>query len=285
VHPKTTSVPSDTISFEQLPGELTQTLLIDEGATIRVNEIWTEFALTPQQVHETSEAHELAHTSAVTLATRAANFLAQAQDLVIFQGVNGYFTPFFQTFIRFRPGQQPTDTGLLSFPVIPQSPPLAPSTSKPLPPNQVIQVSLVGDEGRGVLYGENTFGAVSKGYSVLQQNGHYGPYVLALQTTPYADTYAPLPNTLILTADRLRPLVEAGFYGTGTLVSNSPPTEPAFTGLLVSLGGNTMDLVVGHDAMVAFLQEDADGNYRYRVLYRFALRLKDSTAVIRFEFQ
>ncbi|MGA2705520.1 MAG: hypothetical protein ABSH35_31110 [Isosphaeraceae bacterium] len=133
VHPKTTSVPSDTITFQELQGETTQTLVIDEGATIRVNEIWTECALTPQQVHQTAEAHELAHTSAVTLATRAANTLAQAQDLVIFQGVNGYFTPFFQKFVRFRPGQQPSDTGLLSLPVVPQTPPLPPSTSVPLP--------------------------------------------------------------------------------------------------------------------------------------------------------
>jgi uncharacterized linocin/CFP29 family protein len=125
---------------------------------------------------------------------------------------------------------------------------------------------------------------MSQGYSILQQNGHYGPYALVLQTIPYADAYAPVLG-LVITADRIKPLVDAGFYGTGTLVSNAPPTEPAFTGLLLSVEGNSMDLVVGHDATAAFMQEDPDGNFRFRILERFALRLKDFTAVIRLEFQ
>src|SRR5690348_13274934 len=70
------------------------------------------------------------------------------------------------------------------------------------------------------VYAEHTFAAVAEGYSVLQGNGQYGPYALVLQTTPYADTYAPLPDTLILTADRIKPLMTAGFFGTGTLPSN-----------------------------------------------------------------
>jgi len=185
VDPKATNVPSDTITFQGLQGETTQTLVIDEGATIPINEIWTEFALTPQQVHETAGAHELAHTVAVTLATRAANYLAQAQDLVIFQGANAYFTPFFQKFVRYRQNQFPTDTGLLSYPVSIESPALPTSTSVPLTgrnPNQVIQVQPVsqalpvGAEGPGVMYGTDTFAAVALGYSVLQENGHYGPY-------------------------------------------------------------------------------------------------------------
>ena len=88
-----------------------------------------------------------------------------------------------------------------------------------------------------------------------------------LQHEPYADTYAPLATTLIMPADRIKPLVTAGFYGTGTV--------PPLTGLLVSLGGNTMDLVVGMDVTTSFLQEDPDGLYRLRVWERFALRRKD----------
>src|SRR5205807_10417857 len=82
-------------------------------------------------------------------------------------------------------------------------------------------------------YGENTFGAVAEAYSNLQALGHYGPYALVLHTNAYADTYAPLKSTLVLTADRIKPIVTAGFYGTGTL--------PPRTGLLMDLGGNSMD--------------------------------------------
>jgi uncharacterized linocin/CFP29 family protein len=300
VHPKTTSVPADTITFSSLQSESTQTLIIDEGATVRVNEIWTEFALTPQQVHETAEAHELAHTVAVTLATRAANYLSQAQDLVIFQGVNAYSTPFFQKFINFRQGQFPTDTGLLSYPVTAGSAALGanPTTSVPLTgtkPSQVIPVAPLSQapqalvEGPGVIYGTETFAAVALGYSVLQQNGHYGPYALVLHTIPYADAYAPVIG-LVITADRIKPLVEAGFYGTGTLPTNVPAsvtgtTAASYTGVLIALDGDSMDLVVGHHAYATFMQRDPDDNWRFRILERFALRLKDSTAVIRIEFQ
>jgi hypothetical protein len=39
------------------------------------------------------------------------------------------------------------------------------------------------------------------------------------------------------------------------------------------------------DATTAFMQEDPEGRYRFRVYERFALRLKDKTAVIRLEFE
>jgi hypothetical protein len=71
--------------------------------------------------------------------------------------------------------------------------------------------------------------------------------------------------------------VEEGFYGTGTL--------PAARGVFLSLGGDTMDLVIGEDATLAFLQEDAAGNYVFRLYERIALRIKDITAVIALEFE
>jgi hypothetical protein len=58
-----------------------------------------------------------------------------------------------------------------------------------------------------------------------------------------------------------------------------------YTGVLVSLGGNTMDLVRGvmEDSLevpVTFNQKDQNEQYRFDVVQRFALRLKDPTAVI-----
>jgi hypothetical protein len=39
------------------------------------------------------------------------------------------------------------------------------------------------------------------------------------------------------------------------------------------------------DATTAFMQQDTDGAYRFRVLERFALRLKDIGAIVRLEFE
>jgi uncharacterized linocin/CFP29 family protein len=274
------------------PGELTvtsdtvmrdgQTLAVDEAATIPLIELLVEFTLTLQQVERESEL-----MTGVTLATRAANLLSQAEDLVLFQGQaaidgkGGTQHPLFKTNkVRARSG--PAGDGLLK--AVEGNVGIQVIQIKALPPKNPADAT----EPRR--YGERTFGAVATAYSRLQrgeglEQAHYGPYALVLHNEPYADTYAPLPTTLIMPADRIRPLMTAGFYGTGTLPAEGvEPKNRKTTGILVSLGGNTMDLVVGMDAITAFLQEDTEGRYRFRVYERFALRLKDKTAVIRLAF-
>jgi uncharacterized linocin/CFP29 family protein len=259
-----------------------QTLTVNEAATIPLIELLVEFTLTLQQVDREPEL-----MTAVTLATRAANLLSQAEDVVLFQGqsaIDGNGGPqhplFAQNIVRFRSG--PAGDGLLR-------------AANLNPGIQVIQINALppvdpNDVNEPRRFGERTFGVVADAYSRLQsgaglQQAHYGPYALALHNEPYADTYAPLATTLIMPADRIKPLMTEGFYGTGTLpATGAAPNVRQTTGILVSLGGNTMDLVVGMDAITAFLQEDTEGRYRFRVFERFALRLKDRTSVIRLEF-
>ncbi len=258
ISPAELTIPSDTVLIDE------QTLTVNEAAVVPLIEILAEFTLTPQQVEREEEL-----MTAVTLATRATNLLSQAEDILIFQGNTAINThPLFtENKVSVRSG--PAGSGLLNAP----------------DPNSIIQivnVPLLEPQERPQRYGENTFGAVAEAYSRLQSGeglaqAHYGPYALVLHHMPYADTYAPLATTLIMPADRIKPLVMAGFYGTGTL--------PSLRGILVSLGGNTMDLVLGMDATTAFLQEDPSGNYRFRVYERFALRIKDNTSIIKLEFQ
>ena len=414
------------------PSPTDNSFAIDEGATTRLIEFWVEFSLTPQQVeHEGNVAHDLhgagqpphpahdahgqlvhpshgehghpghghhGHSSAVTLATRAANILAQAEDMLIFNGLGAFTSPLYTNFVRWRANGEPTDWGLLE--VVPVVPGLAPPPPEIglLPASQVIQVPRKPPPAAGdppSLYGENTFQAVTAGYAKLMGDAQYGPFALTLHNVPYADSFAPLPNTLIMPADRIAPLMTAGFRDSGTLdapgataaaagvaaaaaqaagaaaavvqqaaanaaatfvinygaplvVAGSPPNPtpvnasvlaeaakagslaaqaagagqpaadnmgegaafnaanlingypglpqggnptplaasgpPSFYGSLVSLGGNTMDLVVGIEPTVGFMQQDVDGNFRFRVFERLALRLKDIRAVIRLEF-
>jgi uncharacterized linocin/CFP29 family protein len=285
VSSKTTSVPSDLIVSQPMSGETASTLTVDEGATVRLNEIWIEFALTTQQVHQTAQAEHPELTSAVTLARRAAQYLALAEDFVIFQGYSGYSAPFFQQYVRFPPGQAPTDGGLLSIPQ-PASRPWAgvgPFAST----NAAITVAPLSGSP-GVRYGENTLTAVASGYSVLTSQGQTGPYALILNTVPYSDLLAPVgASSLVVTADRVTPLVKAGLYGTGALPPYRPvtPTPPAplappYFGVLVSVGGQTMDLVTGLQAQTEFVQRDVNENWRFRVVERFALRVTDPSAIV-----
>lgn len=140
-------------------------------------------------------------------------------------------------------------------------------------------------------YVENTVAAINNAYSLLSANGYPGPYVCVLHYYPYADSFAPLPNTLILPADRIRPIMEEGYLASSALPGLANPKNNGGTngaqayGLVISLGGNTVDLVNGLDPITAFSQIDGTGNYIFRVLTRFALRLKDPGSVIRLEFQ
>src|SRR5262249_9492585 len=106
-------------------------------------------------------------------------------------------------------------------------------------------------------------------------------------------------TTLITPAEPIKALVTAGFLGSGTLLSSTRSGLPApsdgnggsvlFTGVLVSIDANIVDLVRGrlhpeHDAVITFVQRDQQGNYLFRVAQRFALRLKDPSAATLLEF-
>jgi len=349
-------------------------LSVDESRTNRIQEFWTTFRLSAAQV--AAEEHEEMQTSkqtaanpplgpaaygqaatglphragtAVSLALRAANTLAQAEDLVLFNGQNAVTnTPLFT-------GQNvqyldkdlnvDLDCGLLNIqPVQPAA--SAAENNILLPVTQVIPVhpSVLGTAGSPPRYAENTLNAVSQGFSMLQGLGHYENYGLILHTVPYADIHQALPDTLIEPVEPISHIVKAGVYGTGALppfVSVTPGSTPGsvivpsglptglptgiivpatstmpaatallssiaqfnssplllpagsapgaaavlYTGVLVSLSGNTMDLVRGVmedslDVMVTFNQKDQNDQYRFSVVQRFALRLKDPTAVV-----
>jgi|CZKU01.1.fsa_nt_gi uncharacterized linocin/CFP29 family protein len=407
---KATTVPADIVSPTSSEDKTPiNALSVDETATTRINEYWVEFSLTPAQVEEEMAAvhdphhpqqqklpehghghhhqhqhHPPGHASTgTTLATRAANILAQVEDSIIFQGQN-----FFQSQlmsgasspVNFRVNQPTLDLGLLNL-LLPTSTLANPALA--LSADQIVTVSPAQPSGaQSGLYQEKTVAAVAQAFSNLQGKGQYGPYALVLQTAPFADAHSPLPTTLITPAEPIRHLMNAGFYGTGTLppfktiagtaggglngglgtttsitavkvtapgtgyttagttvTIAAPPAGgtqalataivsggaitgiaitvggsgytsaplvtivgPAgalgaaavvpqilYTGIVVSLGGNTMDLVRGkmsheEDVIVRFEQKDVDGNYRFRVVERFALRLKDITAVVQLQF-
>jgi uncharacterized linocin/CFP29 family protein len=234
-------------------------LHVDEAKTQSIAELEVEFTLSTQQVQ-----HQAEWKTGVSLAIRAANLLSQAQDVVLLRGQSavdgkgGEQDPLFRDgTVRLKTG--PAGSGLLRVGT--------------LPADQTIPVPRLASKQNK--WSEHTSDAVGLGYAALQAKGHYGPYALVLHTVPYADTYTALPNTLIMPADRIKPMVTAGFYGSGAM--------PPLTGILVSVGGNSMDLVRGQDAIVAYLFEDRQG-YHFRVYERFALRLKSLDAVIKLGF-
>ena len=107
-----------------------------------------------------------------------------------------------------------------------------------------------------------------------------------LPSTIYADTYASRSTTLdipAITADRIKGLIGPRVYGTSTLPALGNPS-PA-KGVLTAIEGNTVDLVVQMAPTVAVVTQDqASGDYIFKVYERFALRLKDPKAVVELDF-
>ncbi len=241
-------VPADTVDTTD-----PQTLTVDESKQISIFEISVGFALTQQQVDLVTEGDMSTMT---TLALRAANIVGGAKDELIWKGDRALTEDLF-TSKRVNHRNASFGKGLLDL------------------AEETIEVPFAG--GSPDSYGENTFAKVAEGYAKLQAKGEYGPYAIVFHTIPFAKAYEPLKTTLITPADAIKGLVTECFYGTGTL-------DP-FTGLLISLGGNTVDLAIGQDAITANMQVDINRQSQFMVYTRFALRAKDPRAFIKFHFQ
>jgi len=89
----------------------------------------------------------------------------------------------------------------------------------------------------------------------------------------FAEIYTPIPASMVLPADSIPPILNGPLLRSSTL-------EPG-TGLVVSLQGNPVEIVVGSEIHVRYLQGAQDGEHLFRVSQRFLLRVKDNTAIVR----
>lgn len=254
-----TEVSNDVINF----GDLS----IQEGKTKPFVEIYQEFPLTATQV-----AKEGQLKTAKTLARMAAKAIALAEDTILFQGSLPSGGPVHAD------GIERNSTGLLgeANPSGATSDTDASKVSVPIPVEQRKQ--------RPPIWGENLFAAVATGISKLTAKAQAPKYALFLPVDAYADTFVPPSDaSLVTTAERIRPLVEGGFYGTGTLPAAVPNNDPARAkpglGLLVALGGDPTTLYVGREAEAEFVRKDG-AKYFFRVVERVQFVARDPRAFV-----
>jgi uncharacterized linocin/CFP29 family protein len=232
---------------------------MQEGSTKAFVEIAVPFSITPNQV-----AHEGTLQVGLKLARLDAAVVAFIEDLIVFQGnVTAPGTP---PNILVRNGGS-AGTGLLG---------IATPTTSYTPPNAPVPVKPLNPANPGV-YGQNTFNGVVKAISELNKNSQAGPFGLFLENSVFADTYAALAPSFIITADRITPLVTGGFFGTAAL--------PPKTGLLASLGGEPTTLYLGIDVTTEFTQRDQSASYYFRVFERAQFNARDSRAFVRLDFK
>jgi uncharacterized linocin/CFP29 family protein len=101
----------------------------------------------------------------------------------------------------------------------------------------------------------------------LEDASNPGPFACILGSTLFEYIHTPDPNSLVLPADRIAPIVK------GPLLRSGQMNE--FTGIVVSLGAGAVDIVVGTPPTVQFLQRTNEGRFLFRVYERFVLRVRD----------
>jgi uncharacterized linocin/CFP29 family protein len=206
-------------------------LSIDQQNVLALIEESQSFLLSKEQYHD-----EDTLGTAVTLATHAANSLAQAVDSAVLGSI-----------------LQAAENG---------------------DEDQILKVPpLEGGDG----YGENAASAVGEAYARLQGKQKYGRYAAIFSAPEFGDAHTALATPVVIPADRIRPLMAAGFYGTGQL--------PDKRGLVVAVDGENADVAMAVHGATAFVDIEGDEARRFRVYTRFTGRIKDKRAAIVLEFQ
>ena len=163
-------------------------------------------------------------------------------------------------------------TGLLG-----EARPASANDGNPRRVSKPIKVNPIKPPRPGIIYGEKVFSAVVTGIAKLVSKGQAPNYALFLPTRVYADTFvAPSNGSLVTTADRIRPLVEGGFCGTGSLPNNR--------GLLVALGGEPTRLCMGREVNTEF-ERKKDREYIFRASERFNFIERDPRSLVALNFR
>lgn len=116
----------------------------------------------------------------------------------------------------------------------------------------------------------NAFNDVALGVSKLSEKGFYGPYYLLLNPKEYFKLNRVYHNTGLLEIEQIKKLVEDVYH---------TPIVPEGKAILVSAGPQNMDLVIGLDISLAYV-ESTNMVHHFRVMEVVAPRIKRPGAIL-----
>jgi uncharacterized linocin/CFP29 family protein len=250
---------------------------VDDGEISRIYELTAPVQLSRQQVAEEDLS------GALLLLRRAATALAIEEDDVIFNGQTAS-----------RPSARLGDQkGVRRFPDVQRTDGEPPAAITALEKAGQDDSSNRGPLGlvRGAVQRETLdprsgpvlITTITNAISTLEANGYGPPFVCVLGRGAFRVAHDPIGDSMVLPADRIEPLIGRPLLRASVL--DYLETTPGHTaGVVLSLAGDSMDLVVAVEATPEFTQVDAAGHFVFRVFERFALRIKDSNAIVRLGF-
>ncbi len=116
----------------------------------------------------------------------------------------------------------------------------------------------------------NAFNDVALAVSKLSEKGFYGPYYLLLNPREYFKLNRVYHNTGLLEIEQINKLVEGVFH---------TPIVPEGKAILVSAGPQNMDIVIGLDISLAYV-ESTNMVHHFRVMEVLAPRIKRPGAIL-----
>jgi len=123
---------------------------------------------------------------------------------------------------------------------------------------------------RGGSLGDGVVNTIVAAINSIENAGYGAPFACLLGTTLFEAICTPA-TTLVLPRDRVLPFLQ------GPLLRSSE--LGATEGVVISLSGAPVELVMASDVHVRFLQQTLEGRLAFRVSERVAVRIKDPSAV------
>jgi uncharacterized linocin/CFP29 family protein len=130
----------------------------------------------------------------------------------------------------------------------------------------------VGAESKGISAGEAILNAIVDAVGILESTGHLGPFACVLGEDLFRASARPMPGSMVLPRDSILPFLN------GPLLRSS--AIPPHSGVVVSLLGEPVEIVVPKDISVRFMQTTPENLHLFRVSQRFVLRVKEAPAVV-----
>jgi uncharacterized linocin/CFP29 family protein len=116
--------------------------------------------------------------------------------------------------------------------------------------------------------------AVIAAVQKLERRGHFGPFAAVFGDVLFQEATSPAGSASVLPSQSILPFLQGGDL-------HRSSTIPAQDGVVIALGGAPVELVVGADMDIKFLQVSLEPRYVLRVYERFVLRIKELDAVCR----
>jgi hypothetical protein len=197
--------------------------------------------------------------AALVMFRRAANYVARLEDGLVFGGRTGVTLSYAGTIPAvFEVAGGGSPEGLI-----------LPGTGRPTV--SVGQMAPVPAAGATPDVGNQLVNAIIEATNLLDANGLGGPYACALSPKFFAAICTPNAN-LVLPRDRVLPFLQ------GPLLRAS--VIPDSHGVVVSLSGSPIELLVTTDINVRYLQATLEPRYVFRVSEKVALRIKEDAAIV-----